>query len=185
MTLTGSRGATTIDDYPPTIRRIAERIGENPARFLDRDLVERGPNHTTTSGRELFLARVRAIDYIGVANAWIMVERELDRGPRDAVIDLLEQRRDHLIEHGERVELTPEELQERRAAIAAASEDEEAEPDPVWLHVKCETTDVERESSRSWFCNTCEQRTNRVEEVDPDDLQDADVDVAIADGGSP
>lgn len=173
-------------DYPPQIRRICETVGENIPRFLDRDLVERGPKHTSTSGRDLFVARVRGIDRIGVANAWIMVERELaefhDREPRVGVIELLERRRDHLIEHGDRQELTPEELAESRAA---RSDDVEDDPEPVWRHINCGTTDVERESSRDWFCNTCDLRTNRVELVDDEELQDDEADVAIADGGSP
>lgn len=161
-------------DYPPEIQEIAERIGENPARFLDVELIETGPRHTSTSGRDLFTARVRGIDRIGVANAWIQVERLLDRGPRDVVIDVLERRRDFLIEQGERPRYSSEELQERRAAREANRDDVEPEPDPVWRHVSCGSTDVTQDSAHSWFCEHCDQQTNRVERVDDADVDDVD-----------
>lgn len=75
---------------------------DEAARFLDTKLVETGAKHTSMSGRDLFVARVRGIDSLGVVNAWIQVERDLDCGPRDKVMNLLERRRDYLIEHGDR-----------------------------------------------------------------------------------
>lgn len=157
---------------------IERRIGEDPARWLDRDLVERGPSHTTRTNRELVLARIRGIDYLGVANAWIQVERELDRGPRDRVIETLEERRDFLIEYGDRPEVDEEELEERRAQY----NDESDEDTVVWRHEPCGSTDVEQDSSMAWFCHTCDQRTNRVERVD--EAADAERESAVAtDGG--
>ena len=97
-----TRGAT-----PEWQRRLAEKLGENPARFLDHDLVERGGRHTDHTLQRLVRARIRGIDRIETVNAWIAVERKLDRGPRDLVVQLLEDRREYLEAHGER----PDELE--------------------------------------------------------------------------
>lgn len=171
------RPAGSAREYPPKIEEIAEQIGENPARYLDQNLVETGPSHTTSSGRPLFIARVRGIDYIGVANAWIIVERELakfrDREPRQRVIELLERRRDHLIENGERTDLSDEELQRRREELEGLQDDED-DVEVVWRHAECGTTDVERENALNWYCHTCDLQTNRVERVDDEELVDAE-----------
>jgi hypothetical protein len=74
-------------------------VREDPARFLDHDLVG-------TEWSEIVESRIRGIDRIRVARAWIAVERALGRGsddgPRDAVIEMLEDRIAFLQEHGER-----------------------------------------------------------------------------------
>lgn len=97
-----SRGET-----PEWQRRLKQKLGENPARFLDHDLVERGNRHTDRTLQRLVRARIRGIDRLEVVNAWIAVERKLDRGPRDRIIDLLEERKVYLEEHGGR----PKDLQ--------------------------------------------------------------------------
>ena len=89
-------------ETPEWQRRLQAKLGENPARFLDHDLVEYGASHTDETLQSLVTARIRGIDYLEVVNAWIAVERKLDRGPRDRVISLLEQRKAHLEENGER-----------------------------------------------------------------------------------
>ncbi|WP_435145942.1 hypothetical protein [Halobaculum sp. P14] len=76
--------------------RLRDDLGEDPARFLDRDELG-GPD-----AMMLAKARIRGIDSIATARAWIAVERALDRGPRDAVISLLENRIDDLEANGER-----------------------------------------------------------------------------------
>lgn len=81
---------------------IEASIGEDPADVLDRDVIERGPKHTSKTARPQLVARIRGIDYLGVVNAWIQVERALDRGPREPVMELLERRRDWLLENGDR-----------------------------------------------------------------------------------
>lgn len=148
------------DDDRERFPALVESIGEDPARFLDKS----GPEYDKNA---LIAARIRGIDSIEVLRAWRAVERRL-HGGRSAVVELLDEREAYLEEHGERTILSPEELERRHEASLEA--DDEEEPDPVYRHEKCGETDVERESSRTWFCHTCEQRTNRVEEVDPDDV---------------
>lgn len=46
-------------------------------------------------------AQFRGIDRIAAVNAWVAVERRLDRGPRARVFRRLEQRRTYLAENGE------------------------------------------------------------------------------------
>lgn len=80
---------------------VEERIGEDPARVLDRPLIK--PTRSKTSSPfALAEARIRGIDRLGVLNGYLQVERSLDRGPRDQVVELLEQRRDLLLELGDR-----------------------------------------------------------------------------------
>lgn len=74
---------------------IEAAIGEDPARFLDTTLVD--------DRRELVVARIRGIDGLDVVDAWIQVEQALDRD-RESVRELLERRRDWLLEHGDRKE---------------------------------------------------------------------------------
>jgi hypothetical protein len=90
-------------------------IGENPARFLDRDLDEPNDETTDYTHRRMVRDRIRGIDKLAVVNAWIAVERRLDRGPRDHIIRLLETRKSHLQEYGERdlPDMTREERRER------------------------------------------------------------------------
>jgi hypothetical protein len=74
-------------------------IGEDPARFLDRPFFSNGAG---SSPLLLARARIRGIDSLATLRAWIAVERNLDRGPRDRIIDLLEERQATLEEIGER-----------------------------------------------------------------------------------
>jgi hypothetical protein len=102
-------------ETPEWQRRLKRKLGENPARFLDQDLIERGNDHTDRTSQRLVFARIRGIDRLETVNAWIAVERKLDRGPRQRVINLLERRKAYLEEHGERdlPNLTAEERRER------------------------------------------------------------------------
>lgn len=84
--------------------KLAEEIGEDPARFLDHDLVERGSSRTSSTGQDLLRARIRGIDEKKIARAWIAVERRLDRGPRSTVLEWLEDRLAYLEDHGDREE---------------------------------------------------------------------------------
>ena len=107
----------------PSLR---EDIGEDPARWLDRDLVtpecrkvqvsrDRSrspadvrlvPDRAVSSGEAFVRARIRGIDRIAVCRAWRAVERALGRGPdggpRERIIALLEQRERELEDIGER-----------------------------------------------------------------------------------
>ena len=112
-------------------------IGEDPGRWLDRDLFghglrrleDREPDFEKGDQRlvrdsdvsapgQMIRDRISGIDKTAVARAWIAVERRLPRTPdggRDVVIGLLEDRIEELEEHGERnlPGLSEEELRER------------------------------------------------------------------------
>jgi len=97
-----------IQQFP----HIVERIGENPARFLDRDVL--GSTPSGESKPSLMLeARIRGIDYQLVVDAYIYVELNLDREecPRSGVLSMLKRRKEWLREHGDRPrgETTPHE----------------------------------------------------------------------------
>lgn len=73
---------------------VKERIGEDPARFLD---YPEGPDSL-----RLAYARINGIDRQDVIVEWLRVERELQRGPRDTVIGWIQERNREIIEHGDR-----------------------------------------------------------------------------------
>lgn len=75
--------------------QLKDDVGEDPARFLDHDLV-------SSEWSAIVEFRIRGIDRLPVLRAWLAIERRLDRGPRDYVIDLLEERERFLQEHGDR-----------------------------------------------------------------------------------
>ncbi|WP_154018474.1 hypothetical protein [Halolamina rubra] len=100
-------------------------LGEDPARWLDRDLFSHGvtrleardaPAYNEASQHvvrdtdvsapgELIRDRISGIDEIAVARAWKAIERRLERTPeggRDVVIGYLEDRIDELEANGER-----------------------------------------------------------------------------------
>ena len=104
---------------------LQEDIGEDPARWLDRDLFdhgisylddrdepdfEKGDQRLVREGRvsapgEMIRDRIAGIDTITIARAWRAVERGLDRTPeggRDVVIGFIEDRIDELEANGER-----------------------------------------------------------------------------------
>jgi len=89
------------------VPELVERIGEDPARWLDRSLF--GGESDTSAPGIMIRARIRGIDDLGVLSAWKAVERRLDRGPREKVMQMLEDREQELEEIGER----PDRLQER------------------------------------------------------------------------
>lgn len=164
---------------------VQERIGEDPARFLDRDL--------DGDALDFVESRIQGIDRFEVLAGWGDVERNLVRTPdgshneagRDQVIELLQNRACELEEHGDR-----DEKLQRRRDIREAEDDVDVDEPVIWRHTKdgCDSINVEQESNIAWFCHACEQRTNRVERVDPDDvsldeLPDAHVALARADGG--
>ncbi len=72
---------------------VREQIGEDPARFLDYAVLEY---------LRLAHARIRGIDYQHVIVEWLRVERELERGPRETVVEWIQERNRELIEHGDR-----------------------------------------------------------------------------------
>jgi len=108
-----------------TFPNLQADIGEDPARFLDRDLFEHGISYLddrdepdfekgdqrlvregkVSAPGEKIRDRIAGIDTITVARAWRAVERGLDRTPeggRNVVIRFIEDRIDELEEQGER-----------------------------------------------------------------------------------
>lgn len=93
------RGAGHGRDEREHFPETEDEIGEDPARYLD------------TPTPRYALARIRGIDKIDVCQAWLRVEHELERGPRESVVECLEARLAYLQEHGERVDdVEPKEL---------------------------------------------------------------------------
>jgi len=79
---------------------LKDDIGEDPARFLDRPLFDASDGQTSSAW---FIAqRIGGIDRIEVCRAWKAIERRLERGPRDRIIELLNEREQRLEEIGER-----------------------------------------------------------------------------------
>lgn len=148
---------------------IEERIGEDPARFLDRDL--------DTDSLRLIESRIRGIDYFEVLAAWGEVERKLVRTPdgshteagRDRILELLEQRARELRTIGER----DVRLENRREIVVDDDQDDEDVEPTVWRHDvdECGSTDVDRVSDMAFDCGGCGKRVSaagdRVVEVDP------------------
>ncbi|WP_089650117.1 hypothetical protein [Halobacterium hubeiense] len=100
---TGQRPTSQERERFPGLR---EDLGEDPAAFLDVPMFREGGGETPL--RTAF-ARIRGIDSLETVNAWLAVERQLDRGPRDNVMAALRERRQFLEEHGERPEDFPTE----------------------------------------------------------------------------
>lgn len=92
-------GGHSTQEFP----EIEARIGENPARFLDYDVL--GSTAAGESKPSLMLeARIQGIDYLDVCIAYLAVETQLDREecPRSGVMQLLEERKAWLKDHGDR-----------------------------------------------------------------------------------
>lgn len=146
------RQNTELNELPWVIR-IREKIGEDPTRFLT--MCPFGPIDVPP----LVEARINGIDEIGVANAWLIAERRLF--DREGVKQRLRARIEYLLEHGER------DQRASRRELPTPEPKLVEDPEPTWAHEGCGGTDVDRESSRTWFCNGCQQRTNRVLEAPP------------------
>lgn len=85
---------------------LVENIGEDSVRYLDRPLLQ-----DDESDAELLLARIRGIDRIETASAFLAAERRLgnpdepshrEECPRETIVDLLEERLAFLRTNGER-----------------------------------------------------------------------------------
>lgn len=105
---------------------VAEQIGEDPARFLDKPLAPDFLSGGDTTPLALAKARIRGIDRLEVVARWLEVEHQLDRGPRESIVEKLEQRGRVLKEHGER-ELPNWSAEERRQCSAELFEESVAE----------------------------------------------------------
>lgn len=69
---------------------VKAEIGEDPARWLDRPLLQ--PSQIGSDPAVFIQARINGIASVDVCRQWIEVERELERGPRTEVIQWLNQR---------------------------------------------------------------------------------------------
>lgn len=139
----GGRGS-----IPDWRQEMKADIGEDPGRFLDRDLLTRlGQDADVSPGAALVRARIRGIDRLERIAAWRKAEHRLDRGPRKGVLDLLDEREETLREQGERdrPDLTP---RQRRQAAAAVAPDDPA--DPVWVDRENGTRASTRSRPRSF-----------------------------------
>lgn len=95
------QSAADDGSLPDWRQAIAAEIGEDPGRWLDRDLVEYGPAHTDRTMQRAVHARIHGIDSRDVIDAWQTVEVRLGRGPRKQVMAWLNQRDQQLAEGGD------------------------------------------------------------------------------------
>jgi hypothetical protein len=165
-------GGTDGDALPEWRQAIAADIGEDPGRWLDRSLVERGPGHTDRTMQRAVHARIQGIDYREVIDAWQTVEVRLERGPRQQVMAWLNQRDAWLQEHGDR----DERLQ--RVERSAAASEPEASPDLV--RDACGTVVEDRDGQRH-RCPECETVTRSVADL----TAVSNATPVTADGGEP
>jgi hypothetical protein len=171
--MSGKPAASTDREKFPSLK---EDIGEDPARWLDRRLVERGPSHTDATLQRAVLARINGIGDVATARAWIGVERRLDRGPREPVISRLEDRIERLKEIGDR---------EERLANADIPPREERTLERTAEEYESMATDTKPGQSTYWFGSPTERladkarREGRTEDAlkdDADDVQEESAD---------
>ena len=88
-------GASTGREFPafPQERQL---IGENPARWLDWDFLD------NEHARRLARSRIRVLEDVQTCAVYLRVERDLERGeddgPRDRVVEWIEERRDECLQ---------------------------------------------------------------------------------------
>jgi hypothetical protein len=118
---------STRESFP----EIAAAIGEDPARYLDRDFVADPPDPGGMHSREWLWVRIQGIDDLGVIARWQAVERQLDRSPdegREPIMQLLRKRAKQLQKGGERVgRCDLEAARDRKRERLARSQDRDAE----------------------------------------------------------
>lgn len=168
MTTDRQPAAHSHDDRSDWRRRLQDKIGEDPARYLDADLL------MNSDRRELARARIRGIDRIEVVGAWKAAERKLadrdDRDPRSKVLEWLDERKAHLQEHGER----PRDL---RAALA---DDHTDVPNHYWPSrgaAQLDTTDDADEDASSQDYPSIRERFDTL-------VDETALDTTVGDGSS-
>jgi hypothetical protein len=97
---------------------VRERIGEDPAQYLDKPLFETSYDGDCSVAGWTIKVRIQSIDSFAVLGAWKGIERNLDRGPRDRVMEMLNDRAQELEAIGER----PDRLVERDGRHVPKSE---------------------------------------------------------------
>ena len=99
-----------------TFPEAVENIGHDPAKFLDRPLF--GGSAETSAPGLIIQDRIRGIDRLAVLAVYETVERRLadrlEREPREKVLELIADRREELLENGERPDLPLWSAEERR-----------------------------------------------------------------------
>jgi hypothetical protein len=141
------KGGNTSETPNPELKA---ELGEDPERFLDRPV---------SIDDQWPMARINGIDSLAVVRAWKAIERKLGRddgGPREQIMQLLEDREQYLEEHGDRADRT-----------AGKTHDRELEPAVVTING--EPADDRRQSAKQ-----------RLAELRADDDRDATV---ATDGG--
>lgn len=147
---------------------VEDAIGEDPARFLDRELDQ--------DALAFLESRIEGIDELDVIGAWRGVEAKLVRTPdradgqppgRPMVRELLQRRARELETLGQR----DDQLSRRREIVVDDDQDDVEDDQPtVWRHTAedCGSIDVEQLSANAWQCDGCGQRVpkNRVEVVE-------------------
>jgi hypothetical protein len=147
------------DESVPAWRQaIAAEIGEDPGRWLDRDLVERGPNHTDRTMQRAVHGRIQGIRSREVLDAWQTVEVRLGREecPRQRIMAWLNQRDQVLKERDD-----PAQRSGNRSTPTT-----EAQPDdgPDLVHDACGSA-VEDRDGPGYRCPDCETVTRSVAEL--------------------
>lgn len=164
--------------------RLKDEIGEDPAKWLDRQLV-RPPEPGTTPPKAFVWSLIDGIDSIERCRAWKAVERSLatrdDREPRQAILERLDEREQELREIGERDDRLPDadELQRRRERSETVGSCVE------WVD---DGEPYERNSvpSSSKMRQRLEERREQKEADDQEESDDVDAEpapTAVADGG--
>ena len=93
----------TDETVAADFERMRDNIGENPAHFLDQPLFT--GDDGCSDPVEMIRDRIRGIDRLAVLACWTKVEEELGRTPaggRDRIMEMLADRREFLVDHGER-----------------------------------------------------------------------------------
>jgi len=166
------QSASAEAGVPAWRQAIAEETGEDPGRWLDRDLVEHGPNHTDRTMQRSVHARIKGIRSRAVIDAWQTVEVRLARGPRQQVMAWLNQRDQQLKDR--------EEPAQRVDRPPAAPAEPEADDGPELVHDACGTV-VEAREGPGYRCPDCDTITRSVAELSAVSNATA----VAADGGEP
>ncbi|WP_135807340.1 hypothetical protein [Halorussus marinus] len=103
------------DEEIPHIDRAVDQLGFDPRRFFDEPLL--AGDDTAMDPVERMRGIIRGLDDKQSVASLLSVEKTLERGPRDEVIEMLQDRMAFLREHGERPDNLrtewPHELPER------------------------------------------------------------------------
>jgi hypothetical protein len=150
------QSASAEAGVPEWRQDIAADIGEDPGRWLDRDLVERGPGHTDRTMQRAVHARIQGIRSREVLDGWQSVEVRLDRGPRQQVMAWLNQRDQELKER---------DAPAQRATRPTPAPTEAAVDDgPELVHDDCGSI-VEAREGPGYHCPDCDTITRSVAEL--------------------